>query len=71
MFVAGDTTGVEEASSAMVEGYLAGLCAASKIGHKADDFEARRQDYIKQLDDLRSGPVGQRILSGIEQIVVK
>ena len=71
VFVAGDTTGVEEASSAMVEGYLAGLCAASKIGHKADDFEARRQDYIKQLDDLRSGPVGQRILSGIEQIVVK
>jgi len=43
VFVAGDTTGVEEASAAMVEGYLAGLCAAAKIGHKTDDYEYRKQ----------------------------
>lgn len=71
VFAAGDITGVEEASAAMVEGYLAGLCAAAKIGHKADDFEERKADFVKQLDDLRSGPVGQHILSGIEQIVIK
>lgn len=71
VFAAGDITGVEEASAAMVEGYLAGLCAAAKIGHKTDDFEARKADFVKQLDDLRSGPVGQHILSGISQIVVK
>lgn len=70
VFAAGDTTGVEEASSAMVEGYLAGLCAAAKIGHKPDDFEARKADYVKQLSDLRSGPVGKHILAGVEQIVM-
>jgi sarcosine oxidase subunit alpha len=69
VFVAGDTTGVEEASAAMVEGYLAGLCAAAKIGHKTKDFEFRKADFVKQLSDLRSGPVGQHILAGIEQIV--
>jgi len=69
VFVAGDTTGVEEASAAMVEGYLAGLCAAAKIGHKTDDFECRKEDFVKQLSDLRSGPVGQHILAGIKQIV--
>jgi len=69
VFVAGDTTGVEEASAAMVEGYLAGLCAAAKIGHKTDDFEYRKSDFVKQLSDLRSGPVGQHILAGIKQIV--
>lgn len=69
VFVAGDTTGVEEASAAMVEGYLAGLCAAAKIGHKTIDFEIRKADFVKQLSDLRSGPVGQHILAGIEQIV--
>ena len=71
IFAAGDTTGVEEASSAMVEGYLAGLCAAAKIGHKPDDFDNRKADYVKQLSDLRSGPVGKHILAGVEQIVVK
>lgn len=68
IFVAGDTTGVEEASSAMVEGYLAGLCAAKKIGHEHPEFDKLREDYLSQLDDLRRGPIGQRILSGIEQI---
>ena len=70
VFAAGDATGVEEASAAMVEGYLAGLCAASKIGCTPDDFDERKSDYVKQLNDLRSGPVGKHILTGIEQIVI-
>jgi sarcosine oxidase subunit alpha len=69
VFAAGDITGVEEASAAMVEGYLAGLCAAAKIGYKSEDFEMKKADFTKQLNELRSGPVGQHILSGIEQIV--
>ncbi len=69
VFAAGDSTGVEEASAAMVEGYLAGICAAAKIGYVPDNFEERKDDYVKQLDDLRSGPVGKHILAGIEQIV--
>jgi len=70
VFAAGDTTGVEEASAAMVEGYLAGLCAAEKIGYRPENFKKRKQDYVKQLNDLRSGPVGRHILAGIEQIVI-
>jgi len=68
IFVAGDATGVEEASAAMVEGFLAGLCAAAKIGYKPDDFNDRRNDYIIQLNNLRSGPAGKHILAGLEQI---
>lgn len=66
VFVAGDASGIEEASSAMVEGYLAGLCAAAKLGHVPEDFETRKQDYLKQLEDLRSGPVGDRIRAGMK-----
>lgn len=69
VFVAGDVTGVEEASAAMVEGYLAGLCAAEKIGHKHENYESMKADYAGQLADLRRGPVGQHILSGINQIM--
>ena len=65
IFVAGDASGIEEASSAMAEGYLAGLCAAAKIGHVPADFEERRREYLAQLDGLRSGPVGDRIRAGM------
>ena len=49
VFAAGDATGVEEASAAMVEGFLAGLCAAAKIGYKTDDFINRKNDYVKMI----------------------
>lgn len=68
IFVAGDASGVEEASAAMVEGYLAGLCAAAKIGYKPDDFYERRKDYMNQLNNLRSGPAARHILAGLDQI---
>lgn len=69
LFVAGDSCGVEEASSAMVEGYLTGLTASAKIGKKHTNYDEKKADYMKQLDDLRSGPVGKHIRAGIEKIV--
>ncbi len=69
LFVAGDSCGVEEASSAMVEGYLAGLTASAKIGKRHEKYDEKKADYLKQLNDLRSGPVGKHIRAGIEKIV--
>ncbi|SCG83380.1 sarcosine oxidase, subunit alpha [Proteiniborus sp. DW1] len=69
IYVAGDVSGVEEASSAMVEGYLAGLCAAKSIGFEHKDFTELRKDYISQLNSLRSGIVGEKIRNGISKIV--
>ena len=66
IYVAGDASGIEEASSAMAEGYLAGICAAARLGHVPADYERRRQSYLKQLQDLRSGPVGDRIRAGMK-----
>ncbi len=68
LFVAGDSAGVEEASAAMVEGFLAGLCAAAKIGYRPKNFSERKNDYINQLKNLRSGPAGKHILAGIGQV---
>lgn len=69
IFVAGDVSGVEEASSAMVEGYLSGLCAAKSIGLEHQSFNELREDYIAQLKSLRSGAVGEKIRNGISKIV--
>lgn len=58
IFVAGDAAGVEEASMAMVEGYIAGLCVAESLGYRHKDFDSLKADYIQQLDALRAGPHG-------------
>jgi sarcosine oxidase subunit alpha len=70
IFVAGDVAGIEEASSAMVEGRLAGLCCANKLGFVNPDFDTLKEDYMKQLYDLRFGPVGDAIRRGLAKIVV-
>lgn len=65
VFVAGDVSGIEEASSAMVEGYLCGLYANKKLGVDDKDMTALILDYQQQLKDLRSGPVGDKIRAGL------
>ncbi len=69
IFIGGDVGGVEEASSAMVEGYLAGLSAARYLGHESYDINIKREDYLNQLNALRSGPVGGKVRAGILQIL--
>ncbi|QVK20362.1 FAD-dependent oxidoreductase [Mycoplasmatota bacterium] len=69
IFVAGDVSGIEEASSAMVEGYIAGLYAGKKLGYSLLDFDELVDDYKMQLNDLRSGHHGDRIRNGINKIM--
>ena len=66
IFVAGDVAGVEEASSAMVTGRLAGLGAAQHLGFDVIALDAKKQDCLDQLQSLRHGH-GGRILEGIGQ----
>lgn len=59
VFVAGDAAGIEEASTAMEEGRLAGLAAAEALGylHEAD-AERRKAEVRKRLSALRIGSFG-------------
>lgn len=60
VYVAGDLTGIEEASVAMEEGRVAGISAAEGLGKidkaKADSMRAEAKD---RLDQLRSGSFGR------------
>lgn len=61
LYVAGDVTGVEEASSAMEEGNLAGVCAAHALGLLTDKQAADKKAEINaRLDALRAGLFGER-----------
>lgn len=70
IFVAGDVSGVEEASSAMVEGKLAGVSAARKLGYTNGKAEEVYANAMNQLNELRSGPVGEKIRAGLKSAVV-
>ena len=69
IYVAGDVCGVEEASSAIVEGYLTGLIVAKDLGFKHKNYENLYKDYKAQLENLRSGPFGEKTRTGLQEIV--
>jgi len=61
ILIAGDLSGVEEASTALDEGRMAGTYAAYKLGRmKKEEFETEKAAIMKRLDILRSGPFGSR-----------
>jgi len=69
VFACGDVSGIEEASSAMAGGSLAGLYAANAIGHRHKDFDELTRKYEQELCELRQGPCGKKIRTGLERLV--
>ena len=65
IFACGDVAGIEEASAAIVEGYLTGLAATKYLGRDHPQHEQLWEYYYKQLCNLRSGPFGEKIRKGL------
>lgn len=56
IYVAGDISGIEEASSAMIEGRMAGIAAAEYLGFiEKDELDTEMESLDKALDGLRQG----------------
>lgn len=56
IFVAGDVSGIEEASSAMIEGRMAGIAAAQYLGYmQKSELDTEIESLDKALDGLRQG----------------
>jgi sarcosine oxidase subunit alpha len=71
IYCAGDVSGIEEASSAMVEGRLAGLSAAASLGYGEDEVEKLQKEAKDELTELRSGPMGGHIRAGLSKLRVE
>jgi thioredoxin reductase/ferredoxin len=68
-YIAGDASGVEEASAAMIEGRIAGLAAASDIRNERGDspepvLTQRLNELQDDLASLRRGPMGKKAREG-------
>jgi len=59
VYVAGDIAGVEEASTAMEEGRLAGLAAAEALGYGSERLRQQKAEARLALNQLRAGPFGE------------
>ncbi len=60
IYVAGDITGVEEASTAMEKGRIAGLSMAEDMGFISfENTKEQREETYDYLQNLRSGPLGE------------
>lgn len=61
VFVAGDVAGIEEASTALEEGKLAGIAAADELGYLSEEEKTHiYQDVEQRLNRLRSGIYGDK-----------
>jgi len=67
VFACGDVTGIEEASSAMVEGKIAGLLASKKLGNIHPEYTQLKVELNKKLFNLRQGPCGNKIRVGLKK----
>jgi sarcosine oxidase subunit alpha len=59
VYVAGDSSGIEEASTAMIEGKIAGVSSALSLGYDKQAKVLKKQ-YMEQLEKLREGPFGKK-----------
>lgn len=66
IFVAGDVSGIEEATTAMIEGRIAGLNIVKDIKGECD--ETRLTDLKETLNRFRCGPTSSKIRSGLEKM---
>ena len=59
IYVAGDISGIEEASTAIIEGRIAGLAIAHKLGYLEEkSFKEERERQYRSMQGLRSGSHG-------------
>jgi len=65
VYACGDVTGIEEASSAMVEGKIAGLMVARSLGYLHPNYAQLETELNEQLRVLRQGPTGEKIRVGL------
>ncbi len=68
MYVAGDSSGIEEATTAMLEGKIAGADAALSLGYKPDEAKRIKDKAKRNISEFRRSPFGEKPRKGKERI---
>ncbi|HAV19572.1 MAG TPA: pyridine nucleotide-disulfide oxidoreductase [Firmicutes bacterium] len=68
IFACGDVSGIEEASSAMMNGYIAGLGALKHLEHPHPNHDELIKMYHHELEILRHSSYGEKTLAGLKKL---
>ncbi|MFU8793460.1 MAG: NAD(P)/FAD-dependent oxidoreductase [Acholeplasmataceae bacterium] len=68
LFTCGDASGIEEASSAMMEGHLAGLGVLKYLGHQDKNHNEKVSFYHQELKRLRDSAYGEKTKQGLNKL---
>ncbi len=68
VYAAGDSAGIGEANTAMMEGKIAALSCVEALGLSTDETTKEREESFKELGLLRSGSFGERARQGKEKV---
>lgn len=71
IYIAGDVAGIEEASSAMVEGQVAALNAAASLNLYHKEYSQIKQKLKRQLAQLRNNSMCEAITRGVQKATIK
>jgi NADPH-dependent 2,4-dienoyl-CoA reductase/sulfur reductase-like enzyme len=70
VYVAGDVSGIEEASTAMEEGRLAGIGMAQELGLLSDEaYRTQKEEIEFRILELRAGPHGTARRQSKDEII--
>jgi len=68
IFACGDVGGIEEASAAMMNGYIAGLGALKQLGRAHPRHDELLHMYHHELELLRHSSYGEKTLAGLKKL---
>jgi len=68
VFIAGDVAGIEEASSAMLEGTIAGISTAESLGIHNIESKKIKEEANQFLEAMRAGVIGEKIRYGLSKV---
>lgn len=71
IYIAGDVAGIEEASSAMLEGKIAALNAAVSLNYKCKNFPLINKKFKEELLEFRANPLSEKVKAGIKKASIK
>jgi sarcosine oxidase subunit alpha len=70
IYIAGDSAGIEEATTAMMEGKIAGLSAAMSLGYKEPGTVDGIEELMNELDKFRISPRGIILKNALKKVII-
>ncbi|MEM0094182.1 MAG: sarcosine oxidase subunit alpha, partial [Thermofilum sp.] len=71
VYIAGDAGGIEEATTAILTGRIAGYSAALRLLGPRPDLLEKREEAARLLREVRRTPFSAKVIRGLERVMVR